>query len=99
MFGEKIKAQREQKGISQRELGAYVEVDAAFISKVESGEKMISRKHLQVIGQVLNIEEGELQKLWLSDKIYKIVEEETWGHEALILAKDKVEYYLKQKMK
>lgn len=92
MFGKKIKEQRERKGLSQRELGSYIELDAAYISKVESGEKMISRKHLHTVSQVLDIEEEELQKLWLADKVYKIVEEEDWGYDALKLAEDKVEY-------
>ncbi len=98
MLGEKLKLLREIKGISQRELGGYIEVDAAFVSKVESGEKIISRKHLHTISQVLDIEEEDLQKLWLADKVYKIVEEEDFGQEALKLAEDKVEY-LKQKIK
>lgn len=98
MFGIKIKALREVKGISQRALGAYIEVDAAFISKVESGEKIMSRKHLPIISQVLDIEEAELLKLWLADKVYKIVEEEDFGQEVLKLAENKVEY-LKQKAK
>lgn len=83
MFGIKIKALREVKGISQRALGAYIEVDAAFISKIESGEKIMSRKHLPIISQVLDIEKAELLKLWLADKVYKIVKEEDFGQEVL----------------
>ncbi len=92
MFGIKIKELRVKLGISQRELGAFIEVDSAFISRVEKDEKPIKREHLKKLSEVLNIKEEELQKLWLANKIYKLVAEEELAKEALILAEQKVEY-------
>jgi transcriptional regulator with XRE-family HTH domain len=95
MLGQKIKQLRTELGISQRELGAHIEVDSAFISKVEKGEKPIKREHLKVLSEVLKIDEVELQKLWLANKIYKIVADEELAIEALELAEQKVEYLKK----
>jgi transcriptional regulator with XRE-family HTH domain len=92
MIGVRIKELRTKLGISQRELGAYIELDAAFISKVEKDEKPIKREHLKKLSEVLKVDEEELQKLWLANKIYKVVADEKLAKEALILAEQKVEY-------
>lgn len=92
MLGEKIKLLRENLSISQRELGAYIEVDAAFISKIEKGEKSINRKHLVIISQVLKTTESELLTLWLADKVYKVIAEEELGLDALTIAEKKMDY-------
>lgn len=85
-FGEKIKALREFKDLSQREVGAVIKVDAAFISKVEKGEKRISRDHLDKLSAFLNVDKEELETLWLAEKLYQLVENEKLGHKALKVA-------------
>ncbi|HOY30268.1 MAG TPA: helix-turn-helix transcriptional regulator [Bacteroidales bacterium] len=97
MLGEKIKLIREEMGMSQRELGGFIEVDAAFISKVEKGEKPINRNHLKKISQILKVKQSYLQTLWLADKVYKLVAEEDFGTDALHLAEQKIEYQKKKR--
>lgn len=92
MLGKKIKELRLKLGISQRELGAYINLDAGFISKVEKDDKPLNRLHLKKLSEVLKIEEAELQKLWLANKVYKVVADEELAKEALVLAEQKVEY-------
>jgi len=75
-FGKKLKELREQKGIAQRQVGAIIEVDGAFISKVENGDKRINRKHLIKLSQLFDISLKELETLWLADKVYEIVKDE-----------------------
>lgn len=82
-FGEKLKELRENKGLSQREVGASIGVDAAFISKVEKGEKKVSRSHLPDLSNFLKIENEILETLWLADKLYQLIENEEYGHDAL----------------
>ena len=43
-FGKHIKRLRESKGLFLREVGAALELDSAFISKVENEEKTIVKK-------------------------------------------------------
>lgn len=96
-FGEKIKALRESKSLSQREVGAVIHVDAAFISKVEKGEKRIPRDHLDRLSAFLEVGKEELETLWLAEKLYQIVENEELGHEALKVAEAEFLYQSKLK--
>jgi transcriptional regulator with XRE-family HTH domain len=79
MLGEKLKELREAKGLVQRQVAAELEVDTAYISKMESNEKPVSRNHLRKLASVLDITEGELLTLWLADKVYDVVKEESVG--------------------
>lgn len=85
MFGQKVKELREAKGLVQRQVAAELEVDTAYVSKIESDEKLISRNHIAKLSKILNVQENELQKLWLADKILKMVCEEDQKEEALKL--------------
>ena len=56
LVGEKIRELREKHGLVQRELAAALEVDTAFISKVEHGERKLNRKQLIKISEKLELE-------------------------------------------
>lgn len=75
-FGKRIKELRESKGLFLREIGAALELDNAFISKVENEERLLPRKHLEKLAKFLNVPLEELLVLWLSDKIKSIIEDE-----------------------
>jgi HTH-type transcriptional regulator, competence development regulator len=83
MLGEKLKELREAKGLVQRQIAAELEVDTAYISKMESNEKPVSRHHLKKLAQVLSISEDELLTLWLADKLYDVVKDEQVGMKSL----------------
>lgn len=85
MFGQKVKELREAKGLVQRQVAAELEVDTAYVSKIESDEKLISRNHIAKLSKILNVQENELQKLWLAEKILKILDDEDYKEEALKL--------------
>ena len=76
MLGEKIKELREKNGFVQRQLAAEIEVDTAYISKVENEEKFLSRQQIPKISKLFKVDENELETLWLSDKIMSIIGEE-----------------------
>ncbi|WP_418514104.1 helix-turn-helix domain-containing protein [Corallibacter sp.] len=75
-LGDKLKRLRESKGLVQREVGAVIGLDGTFISQVERSKKPINRKHLKSLASFFSTDEAELQMLWLSDKIYHIIEKE-----------------------
>ncbi len=83
MLGEKLKELRENKGLVQRQVAAVLEVDTAYISKMESNEKPVSRQHLKKLSGLLGIDEEELLTLWLADKVYDVVKDETPGLKVL----------------
>lgn len=78
-LGEMLRHLREEKSLMQREVGAVIEVDGAFISKVENNEKPINRNHLSKLSNFFNVPEQDLQTLWLADKIYKMTHKEATG--------------------
>ncbi|ADY52232.1 MULTISPECIES: helix-turn-helix domain-containing protein [Bacteroidota] len=82
-FGKYIKELRESKGLFLREVGAALELDNAFISKVENEERLLPRKHLENLAEFMNVPLDKLLVLWLSDKIRTLIEDEELGKQAL----------------
>jgi len=88
-LGYRLRELRESKNLMQREVGAIIEVDGAFISKVEHNRKSINRNHLQKLSNFFNVDESDLQTLWLADKIRVIIKKEMYGMKAInIVYKD-----------
>lgn len=90
MLGEKLKILRESKGLVQRQVAAELEVDTAYISKMESNEKPVSRHHLKKLSLLLGISEEELLTLWLADKLYDLAKDEVFGLKALEVAEEEL---------
>lgn len=83
MLGARIKELREAKGLLQRQVAAELEVDTAYMSKVENDEKRASKAHLKLLARVLSVSEDELISLWLADKILNIIEDEKVASKAV----------------
>lgn len=90
MLGERLKQCREARGLLQRQVAAELEVDTAYISKVESDEKLVSRLHLGKLAKVLGASEGELNALWLADKVFYMVKDEAAGLKAINYAEEEL---------
>ena len=97
MLGEKLRELREAKGLVQRQVAAELEVDTAYISKMESNEKPVSRQHLKKLSVLLGIAEEELLTLWLADKLYDIAKDEAVGLKALEAAEEELRMHKKRK--
>lgn len=82
-FGEKVRSLREAKGILLRQTAAFLEVDTAFVSKVERGQKRASRTHAIKLATYLNVPQNDLLALWLADKISETIGEDPWAQDAL----------------
>ena len=88
-LGQKIRELREKKGVLLRQLAAFMEVDTAFISKMERGERKANRDQVLKMAEYLEIHRNDLIKLWLADKIVDSIEGESNSIEVL-------KYVLKQ---
>ncbi len=99
MLGEKLRALRETRGLLQREIAAALEVDTAYISKIESNEKPVSRQHLKKLSGLLGIAEKELLVLWVADKLYDVAKKESVAIKAMEAAHDELVNQLKKKRK
>lgn len=86
MFGEKLKELREAKGLVQRQLATELEVDTAYISKMERNQKLVRRSNIKKLSVLLNYPEDELLALWLADKLYKLVKNEAVALKAMEVA-------------
>ena len=86
MLGEKLKELRESKGLLQRQIAAELEVDTAYISKIESNEKPVSRNHLKKLSIILGISDDELLTLWIADKIFDLAKDEDLALNAIKVA-------------
>ena len=60
IIGTRIKAARKVKGLTQRELGLQVNLDQAFLSRVENGTSTPAPDQLNVIAQTLGVSVGYL---------------------------------------
>jgi transcriptional regulator with XRE-family HTH domain len=85
-FGETIRKQREDKKLLLRQAAAYLEVDTAFVSKLERGERNASRKQVIKLSEFLQTPQEPLLIIWLADKISSIINNDKQGEEALKLA-------------
>lgn len=90
MLGEKLKELREAKGLLQRQVAAELDVDTAYVSKMEHNEKPVSRIHLKKLSRLYSITENELLPIWLADKVLQVVENEKYSVQALEMALNKV---------
>ena len=84
-FGQTIRNYREAKGLLLRQLAAALEVDTAFISKMERDEKQATRVHIEKLAIVLKVAHDELLTIWLSDKLLNTLEEEPSAYNVLKL--------------
>lgn len=96
MLGEKLKLLREKKGLLQRQVAATLEVDTAYISKIESNEKLASRAHLKKLSQLYKINENDLVTLWLADKLYFLAQDESVAIPAIKLAEKELQNKFKR---
>ena len=89
-FGQTIRNYREAKGLLLRQLAAALEVDTAFISKMERDEKQASRVHVERLATVLKVANDELLTIWLSDKLLNTLEQEPSAFNALKLTEKRL---------
>ena len=85
MLGEKLKELRETNGFLQRQVAETLQVDSAYISKMEHNEKPVNRNHLRKIAKLYQVPETELLPIWLAAKVLQVIEKQQYGKEALKL--------------
>ena len=85
-FGETIRKQRESKGLLLRQVAAFLEVDTAFISKLERNERNASREQVIKLADYLQTQTDQLLTVWLAEKIIATINDDKQGEAALKLA-------------
>ena len=85
-FGESIRKHRESKKLLLRQAAAFLEVDTAFVSKFERGERNASREQVLKLAEFLQTPPEPLLTIWLADKISDTIKDDKQGKDALKLA-------------
>ena len=67
---------RDEQGILQRQVAAYLEIDTPMFSKIERGDRRAKRSQVPQLAKYFHVDEDELLILWLADRILDAVEGE-----------------------
>ncbi len=82
---------RENKGLGTREVAKLLKIDAALVSKFESGQRNPTKKQLQQFAELYTINLDELTLLWLKEKILRTIDGEPLGVKALEAAQQELQ--------
>jgi transcriptional regulator with XRE-family HTH domain len=99
LFGNKIRMQRIEKRITQRELAAAIEIDTATYCKIEKGDRRAKRKQVITLANLLEIDTKELIRLWSADKVYAIIAEEEEATQILNVVAESIVKYKRKSAK
>ncbi|MEI6050095.1 MAG: helix-turn-helix transcriptional regulator [Bacteroidota bacterium] len=97
IIGQKLRELREKKGLLLRQVAAELEVDTAYMSKMERGEKNIKREFIIKLAEIYRTDKDQLLTIWLADMVYDILKEEDLAKQALDLAGKHIELIKKRK--
>jgi transcriptional regulator with XRE-family HTH domain len=91
-IGEKLRYIREEKVLPLRKVAALLDIDVAILSKMERGERRITKDVVLKLASIYNYNSEELLINFLSDKILYEIQNEALGIEALKVAEERVKY-------
>lgn len=90
IIGKKLRELRESKNLLLRQVAAELEVDTAYISKMERGEKNIKKEFIVKLAILYDFNKDDLIALWLADKVYDILKDEEQSLKAIKIAEKKL---------
>lgn len=76
LLGNKIRSLRDEQGVLQRQVAAYLEIDTPMFSKIERGDRRVKRNQVPQLAKYFHVDEEELLTLWLADRILDAVDGE-----------------------
>jgi transcriptional regulator with XRE-family HTH domain len=90
--GELIRTLREKEGYPLRKVAAFLDIDQAVLSKIERGQRKLSKKQVIKLSDFFNYSEKEMLVTFFSDQIIYEIGNEEYAKEALKVAEEKIEY-------
>ena len=91
-IGELIRSLREKEGYPLRKVAAFLDIDQAILSKIERGQRKLSKGQLLKLADFFDYNEKEMLVIFLRDRILYEIGDEEYAKDALKLAEDKIEY-------
>ena len=98
-IGEKLRHIREVKELPLRKVAALLDIDVAILSKMERGERKITKEVVLKLADIYDYNADELLVSFLSDKILYEIQGEDLGIEALKVAEERAKYIKANKKK
>lgn len=98
-IGEKLRHIREEKELPLRKVAALLDIDVAILSKMERGERRITKEVVLKLADIYNYDADDLLVSFLSDKILYEIQDEDLGIKALKVAEERVKYIKANKKK
>lgn len=94
-----LKSAREKKGLLVREVATSLGVDAALVSKFESGARKPTKEQVLKLANILSLDSKVLMLSWLKEKILYEIKDEALASEALLLVQEELSQLKKSKKK
>jgi len=98
-IGEKLRHIREEKVLPLRKVAALLDIDVAILSKMERGERRITKEVVLKLADIYKYDADDLLVSFLSDKILYEIQDEDLGIEALKVAEERAKYIKANKKK
>ncbi len=98
-IGEKLRHIREEKELPLRKVAPLLDIDVAILSKMERGERKITKEVVLKLADIYDYNADELLVSFLSDKILYEIQNEDLGIEALKVAEERAKYLKANKRK
>jgi transcriptional regulator with XRE-family HTH domain len=98
-IGEKLRHIREEKELPLRKVAALLDIDVAILSKMERGERRITKEVVLKLADIYDYNANDLLVSFLSDKILYEIQDEDLGIEALKVAEERAKYLKANKRK
>lgn len=86
LFRTHIRRLRESRNTSQREVGAFIQANTAFVCLMEKGDRQASKEQVLKLAEMYQMDPDKLLTLWLAEKITNILKGEENAKKALRLA-------------
>lgn len=99
IFGNKIRALREEQQIPQRQLASELKIDTATYCKIEKGDRRAKRGQVAMLAELLQTDSKELLRLWSADKVYNLIADEDEATQILNVVAETITNYKRQKAK
>ena len=96
-IGDKLRKLREENELPLRKVAALLDVDIAILSKMERGERPLTKEIVQKLAKIYKHDTEELMVLYLSEKVIYEIGEEDLALKALQVAEEQIKYQRKVK--
>lgn len=91
-LGQILRRLREEKGEPLRKVAAFLDIDQAILSKIETGKRKAGREQLEKLAEYFGADKKKLMVAWLSDRILYQVADSDFAEDAIKAAEEHIRY-------